>query len=151
MMHPITPKLLPASIGIVTTVALFSREASPKTIAPPAVSAIEKPSHTGANQAARRGLAACQRSNFKVAVDVGHNPHAKGATSASGRAEYFFNLELAKRIENSLIDNGFRDTYLNQGYGAQDDDLNQRIKTANANAVDLFISIHHDAADENVH
>jgi len=49
----------------------------------------------------------CDRSAFRVILDVGHTPKAFGATSARGHREYDFNLRLAKVIEQKLISGGF--------------------------------------------
>jgi N-acetylmuramoyl-L-alanine amidase len=40
----------------------------------------------------------CDRSAFRLILDVGHTPKAFGATSARGQREFDFNLRLAKVI-----------------------------------------------------
>src|SRR5215470_15618065 len=46
----------------------------------------------------------CDRSNFRVLVDVGHTNSAGGALSSRGTFEYEFNLRLAGEIEDSLLE-----------------------------------------------
>jgi N-acetylmuramoyl-L-alanine amidase len=89
-------------------------------------------------------VASCDRSAFKIALDVGHTVQASGALSARGVAEYTFNLTLAKRIERTLTDAGFDHTYLVISNGTGRAQLAQRSARVNAFGVDLLLSIHHD-------
>ncbi len=66
----------------------------------------------------------CNRSAFRVMVDVGHTAEVPGATSARGATEYAFNLRLAKLIEL------------------------KRVARANSLPADLFLSIHHDSVPD---
>lgn len=47
-------------------------------------------------QESRRG---CERSKFRIILDVGHTAETPGAKSAHNVGELDFSLELAKRIE----------------------------------------------------
>src|SRR5262245_3343862 len=88
---------------------------------------------------------ACAREAFRVVVDVGHTAQAPGATSARGVPEFVFNLKLAKRIEEQMLDAGFRRSVLLVTEGRSRKGLAARIKRANALGADLFLSIHHDS------
>ena len=49
----------------------------------------------------------CDRSKFRIVLDVGHTALSEGATSARNVAEFVFNLRLAQRIEEKLKSEGF--------------------------------------------
>jgi N-acetylmuramoyl-L-alanine amidase len=80
-----------------------------------------------------------------IALDVGHTAKNVGSTSARGIGEYDFNLKLAQRVRDELLNAGFRSTHLLvtelNGYAG----LNQRADRANNMKADIFISIHHDS------
>src|SRR5262245_66198218 len=88
---------------------------------------------------------ACAREAFRVIVDVGHTAQSPGATSARGLPEFAFNLKLAQRIEQLLLDAGFRRSVLLITERRSRKGLAARIKRANALGADLFLSIHHDS------
>jgi len=88
---------------------------------------------------------ACTREAFRVVVDVGHTAQSPGATSARGAPEFVFNLKLAERIEQLLLDAGFRRSVLLITEDRSRKGLAARIKRANALGADLFLSIHHDS------
>jgi N-acetylmuramoyl-L-alanine amidase len=54
----------------------------------------------------------CARASFRVVVDVGHTADVPGAMSARGIPEYAFNLQLARKIKQALVDAGFEQTVL---------------------------------------
>ena len=91
---------------------------------------------------------ACNRSAFRVVIDVGHTSEAPGAQSARGRYEYDFNLRLAKRIEQKLRSAGFEQTTLLITHGKTRKQLFQRTAQASKGAADLFLSIHHDSVPD---
>jgi N-acetylmuramoyl-L-alanine amidase len=101
----------------------------------------------GAERAAA-APAACQRSAFRVVVDVGHTLDVPGAISARGVPEYAFNLRLAGEIREKLVAAGFAKTVLLITAEAPPLGLVQRTLRANALGADLFISIHHDSVPE---
>jgi N-acetylmuramoyl-L-alanine amidase len=89
-----------------------------------------------------------------VALDVGHLPPqpgqlchrgiacAWGETSARGVPEYAFNANLADRIYQELLHDGFRSSRLL--LPAPGTTLKQRADRANDMKADIFLSIHHD-------
>lgn len=85
----------------------------------------------------------CDRSAFRLILDVGHTPKVFGATSARGQHEFDFNLRLAKVIHQKLVAGGFAKTVLmvTEGSGRG---LDQRVARANKTSADLYLSIHHD-------
>jgi N-acetylmuramoyl-L-alanine amidase len=85
------------------------------------------------------------RAKFLIVLDVGHTPKEPGATSARGVSEYYFNLELAKRIESELKTAGFSAVRILKIEKPGPAGLKQRPELANRWKADLFLSIHHDA------
>jgi N-acetylmuramoyl-L-alanine amidase len=98
--------------------------------------------------AAKPAPANCQRSAFRVVVDVGHTVDAFGAISARGIPEYAFNLQLAQEVKQALVDAGFDKTILLITDKAPPRGLFERAMHANAIPADLFISIHHDSVPD---
>src|SRR5579862_4188244 len=76
-----------------------------------------------------------------IAIDVGHYLEEPGATSARGRPEFDFNLDLAHEIESQLKARGYTTQLI--GADGKSKDLWQRPRAANGAA--LFISVHHDS------
>jgi N-acetylmuramoyl-L-alanine amidase len=92
--------------------------------------------------------AVCDRSAFRLVVDVGHTADAPGARSARGAVEYDFNLRLATLIEQKLIETGFEKTVLLVTDGPKRKSLTDRVARANHSSADLFLSIHHDSVPD---
>jgi N-acetylmuramoyl-L-alanine amidase len=90
----------------------------------------------------------CNRSAFRLIVDVGHSPRAFGATSARGLREFDFNLRLAKVIEQKLIAGGFERTMLLVTDTRHGRGLDQRVARANQAGANLYLSIHHDSVPD---
>jgi N-acetylmuramoyl-L-alanine amidase len=90
----------------------------------------------------------CNRTAFRVVIDVGHTNDAGGALSARGIFEYDYNLHLAGQIEQSLLDAGFDGTFLVVTTERPTGGLHQRAAVANSLRADLFLSIHHDAVPD---
>jgi N-acetylmuramoyl-L-alanine amidase len=90
----------------------------------------------------------CDRSAFRVVIDVGHTNDAGGALSARGIFEYDYNLHLAGQIEQSLLDAGFDRTFLVVTTERPTEGLHERAAVANSLRADLFLSIHHDAVPD---
>jgi N-acetylmuramoyl-L-alanine amidase len=83
-------------------------------------------------------------SNLKVMLDAGHTPEQPGATSARGKPEYEFNLELASKVAHDLETLGFAvNLPIIHGIGPQQ--LANRITIAKNYSPSLFLSIHHDS------
>jgi N-acetylmuramoyl-L-alanine amidase len=106
----------------------------------------EEPVRTAAKPAA----ASCQRSAFRIVVDVGHTIDVPGAISARGIPEYAFNLQLAQDIEKMLADAGFGAAVLLITDKAPPEGLVERATKANSIPADLFIAIHHDSVPDNL-
>jgi N-acetylmuramoyl-L-alanine amidase len=94
--------------------------------------------------------ARCQRSEFRVLVDVGHTADVPGAISAHGVPEYDFNLHLGQDIKQALTDAGFDKTTLLITSTAPPDGLFERAHAANAMRANLFIAIHHDSVPDSL-
>ena len=99
-------------------------------------------------QTVPRAAPRCDRSAFRVAVDVGHTAEVPGAISARGISEYEFNLRLAREIVQQLTGAGFAATTLLVTEGEVARGLVQRVSRANQAGANLFLSIHHDAVPE---
>src|SRR5262249_10816123 len=80
-----------------------------------------------------------------VILDVGHTDKDSGQISARGVKEYDFNMNLARRVLEELVNTGFLSTQMivTSGSNTHESRL-QRSKRANDLDADLFISIHHD-------
>jgi N-acetylmuramoyl-L-alanine amidase len=87
----------------------------------------------------------CDRSKFRIVLDVGHTAASEGATSARNVAEFVFNLRLARRIEEKLKSEGFPETRLLLTEGKARPSLVKRVAAANDLRANLFLSIHHDS------
>ncbi len=90
----------------------------------------------------------CDRSQFRVVLDVGHTADALGAISARNVPEYFFNYRLAAQIERSLIEDGFDKTVLLVTRGPARPSLFDRVARANGLSANLLVSIHHDSVPD---
>jgi N-acetylmuramoyl-L-alanine amidase len=97
---------------------------------------------------AKPAAAKCDRSQFRVVVDVGHTAEAHGATSARNAREYDFNFELAWEIQRSLIEDGFAKAVLLVTDGDARPSLFKRVAAANRQSASLFLSIHHDSVPD---
>lgn len=76
-----------------------------------------------------------------VAVDVGHTHAAWGATSARGRGEFAFNLDLALEVVAALRARGLAVRLIN-GNGRIE---SLQARPAAAEGADFLLSIHHDS------
>jgi len=92
----------------------------------------------------------CDRSQFRVVLDVGHTVDAPGAISARNVPEYDFNLRLAKYLERSLIEDGFTKTVLLVTGGRARPSLFARVAKANGLSANLLVSIHHDSVPDSL-
>jgi N-acetylmuramoyl-L-alanine amidase len=133
-------KMTPARLGDATVLALAAvllcasghwaqSEHGPKTASPQAT---------------------CQRSDFRVVIDVGHTEAVPGAMSARGVPEYTFNLNLAQDVKQALLNAGFDKTVLLITTKAPFLGLFERAIRANTMAANLFISIHHDSVPDDL-
>jgi N-acetylmuramoyl-L-alanine amidase len=92
--------------------------------------------------------ASCARAAFRVVLDVGHTTKSPGAKSARGVDEFYFNLRLAKQIDQALVDAGFAKTVLLITEGRANQSLYARVARANEMAANLLLSIHHDSVPD---
>ena len=92
----------------------------------------------------------CDRSKFRVILDVGHTVDAPGANSARNVPEYDFNLRLAKYLERSLIEDGFNKTVLLVTGGRARPSLFKRVARVNGLSANLLVSIHHDSVPDSL-
>jgi N-acetylmuramoyl-L-alanine amidase len=94
--------------------------------------------------------ARCDRSTFRVAVDVGHTVDVPGADSARGVPEYQFNLQLSQDIDLALVDAGFDKTELLVTTTRPPLGNFERAQRANTMRANLYIAIHHDSVPDNL-
>jgi N-acetylmuramoyl-L-alanine amidase len=94
------------------------------------------------------GPAKCDRSKFRIMLDVGHTAEAPGAMSARNVPEFEFNLRLAKRLEERLKSDGFVETSVLVTDGKARRSLFKRVSAANASGANLLLSIHHDSVPD---
>jgi N-acetylmuramoyl-L-alanine amidase len=87
----------------------------------------------------------CDPAKFRIVLDVGHTAESEGATSARNVSEFVYNLRLAKRIEEKLKAEGFKETRLLLTEGKARRSLVKRVSAANDLRADLLLSIHHDS------
>ncbi|MFC4278187.1 N-acetylmuramoyl-L-alanine amidase [Achromobacter aloeverae] len=79
-----------------------------------------------------------------IVVDTGHTPQHPGATGASGRVEYQYNLDLSGAVAHDLM--ALDDRVKRISVNGKDIALKER--TAQAQGADFFISIHHDSMQQ---
>ena len=79
----------------------------------------------------------CDRSQFRLILDVGHTAEAPGAISARNVPEYDFNLRLAAHLKQSLIEDGFNKTVLLVTGGSARPSLFKRAAKANGLSANL--------------
>jgi len=108
----------------------------PPTPVPPPVQATEP---------AQAPAEACNRADFRVAIDVGHTETNYGALSAHGKPEYEFNLRLAAELLVRLFDEHFdKSTIVIQ----TDSDLQRRARDLSSRRPNLMLSLHHDSVQD---
>lgn len=76
-----------------------------------------------------------------IAVDTGHTPLHPGATGASGRVEYLYNLDMSNALAKDLIKSGDQVSRTS----ADGKEITLQERSTKAPDADLFISIHHDS------
>ncbi|SDE12086.1 N-acetylmuramoyl-L-alanine amidase [Rhodospira trueperi] len=90
------------------------------------------------------GAAACDRDRLIVALDIGHSVASPGATSARGRPEHAFNVDLASQVLAHMHAAGLSGAALIAPADAALD-LWERPRRAAAMGAHLLLSIHHDS------
>lgn len=79
-----------------------------------------------------------------IVVDTGHTPKRPGATGASGRVEYQYNLELTAALTQALNAAGQRVTRVS----ADGEEIALKERATRTPDADLFVSIHHDSMQQ---
>ncbi len=87
---------------------------------------------------------ACDKSDFAVALDVGHGKKRYGALSARGVKEFDFNLRMARLIAKELQHRGVCRVFLINEAG-KNVSLSSRPALAAKKGADVFLSVHHDS------
>lgn len=88
---------------------------------------------------------------YVVAIDVGHTKASPGAISVTGQPEYEFNLRIARRLEETLKTKSPDDPNTIKPFIISSEKpmaLGTRTKMAANREADLFVSIHHDSAQD---
>ena len=80
----------------------------------------------------------------EIALDVGHYADEPGVISATGRAEFEYNRDLALEVRAALAERGFAVRLI----GERGDYAELHRRTRDALGAALFISIHHDSVKE---
>jgi N-acetylmuramoyl-L-alanine amidase len=89
--------------------------------------------------------AACNRADFRIAIDVGHTETNFGAVSAHGKPEFEFNRQLAHDLATKLWSRGFdKADILIQ----LDNDLPRRARELSGRRPNLMLSLHHDSVQD---
>lgn len=83
----------------------------------------------------------------RVALDIGHDVRSSGAVSARGYSEYTFNARLGGEVLAAMNTTDWIDAFLIEPKGAHIS-LGERRRRAKARNADVFISLHHDSAQE---
>jgi N-acetylmuramoyl-L-alanine amidase len=128
-----------ASSAIAVSIGAISPGSTGPAHAAPAEAA------AAADAASQPAPSKCDRSKFRIILDVGHTAESYGAMSARNVPEFEFNLQLGKRIEEKLKSEGFAETILLVTEGKARPSLMKRVAAANKKGADLFLSIHHDS------
>jgi N-acetylmuramoyl-L-alanine amidase len=92
-----------------------------------------------------------QGESFVVAIDVGHTRASPGAISVTGKPEYEFNLRIANKLEEKLKEGNLTGVLKIDPFIISSDKpmtLPARTKIAASHNADLFVSIHHDSAQD---
>jgi N-acetylmuramoyl-L-alanine amidase len=96
-------------------------------------------------------LASCEvkaKKGIIIMLDVGHTTSDSGQISARGVAEYDFNMKLAQRVRDELVNASFSSTQMLVTSLNGRDGRQRRAKRANDLNADLFISLHHDGVED---
>lgn len=89
-------------------------------------------------------IAQCASPAPYVVIDTGHTPAHPGATGASGRVEYRYNLDLSSAVAERLRADG--DRVMRTSADGREIALTAR--STQAPDADLFVSIHHDSIQQ---
>jgi len=79
-----------------------------------------------------------------IVIDTGHTPQHPGATGASGRVEYQYNLDLSTAVSDRLV----AARYLVTRIAADGVEIALKDRATRTPDADLFVSIHHDSMQQ---
>jgi N-acetylmuramoyl-L-alanine amidase len=129
-----------AVVGLALLLAslTMSQLASAQNSSPPAVPAQAPP-------APAPSPAACNRTDFRVVIDVGHTATNYGALSAHGKPEYEFNHRLADELLVKLLDADFKKSAV---VIQTDSNLYKRARDLSSRRPNLMLSLHHDSVQD---
>jgi N-acetylmuramoyl-L-alanine amidase len=133
-----------AATAFALTAAAHAAPADVTAAGPAGASVSSQPSPT-ASPAPAPSPSTCDRSKFRIILDVGHTAESYGAMSARNISEFDYNLKLGQRIDDKLKSEGFSETTLLVTTGKARPSLMKRVAVANKKGADLFVSIHHDS------
>jgi N-acetylmuramoyl-L-alanine amidase len=85
-----------------------------------------------------------KKENFIIAIDAGHSEYSPGAIGARGTKEYVLNKIIAQLLNEKLIENGFKKSFV-FNYEGRKVSLKNRVDKIKSSKYDVFISIHHDS------
>ncbi len=88
---------------------------------------------------------------YVVAIDVGHTKASPGAISVTGRPEYEFNKEIARQLEERLQETNKAAAATIKPFIISSEKpmaLPTRTRIVENHNADLFVSIHHDSAQD---
>lgn len=86
----------------------------------------------------------CPKSEFILAIDIGHSLNRGGAISARGVPEYSYNRQFAEMLLARLVKDGFKKAFLINSDG-NDMGFDRRHRIAESRRANLMVSIHHDS------
>jgi N-acetylmuramoyl-L-alanine amidase len=89
--------------------------------------------------------AACNPTEFRIAIDVGHTEKNYGAMSARNKPEFEFNLRLANDLLEKLQGAGFSKSEV---VVQPDNDLSRRARELSSRRPNLMLSLHHDSVQD---
>lgn len=89
-------------------------------------------------------LAALPVQAAHIVVDTGHTPKKPGATGASGRVEYLYNLDLSAAVATDLESLGDKVTRVS----ADGKEIELAQRAPRERSANLFVSIHHDSMQQ---
>ncbi len=85
-----------------------------------------------------------KKSDFIIAIDIGHTLNNPGAISGRGRGEFLYNQNIARMLRAELHNLGFSGAFIINEEG-EDIGLGDRTAVAAKKGARLFISLHHDS------
>jgi len=85
--------------------------------------------------------------NKRICIDIGHGGGDSGAVSPRGMLEKKVNFNVAVKLRDMLVEDGYRVTMTRTG--DTNPSFTERCRIANSSGASLFISIHHNRSESN--